>query len=268
MSLVPPDMESCDPKCKCGPNSVNPGVVYNCDNPCGGGVPFDPDTCECGIGEPFNEIFVNWQVRLDRTDNPEPIYTTPGWYNGYQRWRSWVGSDGYDNRVYPQYIYFNTFGCVSDGAWGARNSKGVIDVYYYIGRTTEEGEDYLEGRGGCYWGEYCDSCWYVSSNVKPPYVRRTYNVDGIVRANRWVNYIDPENGQNRRRLDQYVLYYGDMVEGEQGYIPLPEFTDPELDEADPTRLRVVDLRGEYNISKNLEPTCNCTVTDEMKGPRT
>lgn len=263
MTLRPPDMSSCEPKCKCGANSLAPGVVYNCDNPCGGNVPFDAEKCECGIGEPFSEFFVNWQNRRD-INGVTQGYTIPGWYNGYQSWRSWVGSGGYENRVYPQYVNFNTFGCISDGNWSNYRSKGAIDVYYYLDRTDPEGSNYLEGRGGCYWGEDCESCWYARPS-DPPYNRRTYNIDGRVTATRWNKYIDPETGQTKRRNDLYVLYYGDLVEGEPGYVPLPEFTDPELDEADPTRRRVVDLRGEYAIQRVIDDTCSCTVTDAMKG---
>lgn len=272
MSLLRPNMESCERKCRCGADSANPGVVYNCDNPCGRGVPFVPATCDCGVGEGFHEIYIAWQTKVVRTRGGQTLvstYTTPGWYNGYQGWRSYVGSGGYQNRVYLRYIKINTFGCVSDGNWNQVGdiSRGVFDVYFYLRQTDEEtNESYFEGRGGCYWPENCDSCRYARPG-DPPYARTTYSVEARVTANRYVIYIHPETGRPTRRRDTYMLYYGDMVEGEPGYDPPLTFTDPVLDAADPTRPRVVDLRGQYNIEKVVGGGCACSVTEDMKGPR-
>lgn len=267
MALLRPDMESCEKKCRCGVNSANPGVVYNCDNPCGGGVPFDAETCECGIGEAFHQIAIEWQVRLDvrRGGDGYTQYSVPMWYNGYQNWRSQLGSGGYENRAYLQYIYLNKFACIADGDWYDYPKRGVFDVYFYLRREDEEGETYLTGEGGCYWPESCDSCWYASSSVKPPYQTITRTVFAQVTASRWITYLN-EEGRLTRRLDRYVLYY-DMIEGERGYRPMLEFTDPALDEEDPSRQRVIDLRGQFNIGRGEEGICNCTITDDMEGRR-
>ena len=43
---VPADMQTCDPKCRCGSGPCA-GTAFSCDDPCQGSGKFNPATCEC-----------------------------------------------------------------------------------------------------------------------------------------------------------------------------------------------------------------------------
>ena len=155
MVLKRPDMSSCSQKCKCGADTLNPGAVYDCNNPCGRVAPFNAANCDCGIGMGFASLGVRWQLKIYSFQNGvltgPPSFARSDWYNGYLSWGR--GDYRNQNRYFVQYFYSNTVRCIVDQG-EPRSSRGAFDIYYLTEIRGDDGELSYNGDGGSYWPNY------------------------------------------------------------------------------------------------------------------
>jgi len=75
MALKSPDMESCSPKVLCL-GGVNDGLAYDPNDPCSGGLAFDPITCDCKAYLPETGGYWRWTGVIATTPVPSNSHSS------------------------------------------------------------------------------------------------------------------------------------------------------------------------------------------------
>ena len=195
------DMNECNKKKKClfGPNE---GKAYNPSDPCCGAGVFDNASCDCVPETAWRDFRGRWSILTTGAGiyAGRESYSTPGWYNGYQRWST---PEAYYQFVYIHSAYFSSSRAYISCEPTDRN--GVLQIDYTIsdsGAGLIGLEDDVR-RNICVWPESCKVLSYsCASYNRGNRGSNTYTVTGYMTARRIE--LDPETGEEV--LVRYKLY--------------------------------------------------------------